>query len=237
MGVSIPSNYSLGPFASKSNRLPETLVELESWLKKNSRGGRWRGKIYVASTITWNKKEFWQDGCAPNYRAGLWSLTTCKNSMRSAGVVPNTLVPPQTEDLFIFTLACQDETNRQTLVSVARVTEHFADMAEYESHLRSNRDPNVLSSRLSRVRQDDGNLGWRFGDCHTDGRGNIGRPDHDHVHGKNGDWRSDNDGSHTLLTSDEFLLWAKPKFVARNTIFQSGYGHNIDAQSLRQLLK
>ena len=229
--------YPLAQFASKAP--PRSVTALEQWLAANSPHGNWTGKLYVARSISWNGSAFLQHGCSPNYHAGWWTLTCCKHEMRSASPINHALSDPAGIAVFIFTLTEQDSTGSQNLVSVAKVTAHFSAMSAYARHLIRSGDPALISSRLSRNRRNDGLFGWRFGDCHSDRRGKIGAPHVDHEHGLNRDhsWDADNATGHTLLMSNRFLVWSRPAFSSTHTLKQSRYGYNIDAGSLRRLLK
>jgi hypothetical protein len=239
---SSPDFYSLRRLASGS--LPSTIAELQTWLSKHHKRGEWDGKLYVARSIFRSSQppEFRQRGCSPNYHAGLWSLACCKHPMRAAkpfrGQVTNYTVPT-----FVFTLAKKDATEgSQALVSVAKITEHFETMGEYAKFLLEEGKPKLISSRLTRVHNDDGLLGWRFGDCHADEQGRVGAPDRNHVHGHgcwdHGQpcWKVDNDKTHLILISDKFLLWDRPVFFAKTTIKQLRHGKNLRADNLADVL-
>lgn len=230
-------NYSLAGFAGSLP--PATLTALERWLAANSPNGNWVGKLYVASTISWDGSAFLQHGCSPNYHAGWWTLTCCKHEMRSASPINHALQHPASVAVFIFTLAEQDTSGDQNLVSVAKVTEHFFDMATYARRLLQSGNGPLISSRLSRHRRNDGLFGWRFGDCHSDRNGTIGAPHVDHEHGLNRGhcWAADNARGHTLLMSDRFWVWPQVVFSSTHTLKQSRYGHNINARNIRSLLK
>lgn len=211
--------------------VPQTLFELETWL-----GEDWDGKIYVAKTISWNGREFHQSGCSPNYMAGWWSLACCKHQMR-AGFPFQKKVFDYKKPTYIFTLAKQSVPKQpQSLVSVARITNHFKTMKEYASFLRT-KGNKLLSSRLSRESSNDGMLGWRFGDCHADFAGKVGHPHKGHVHAEGGEWKKDcpekkQSRGHLILISDEFIVWNKPAFKARHIFKQGGSGFNIDQMNL-----
>jgi hypothetical protein len=202
---SIPSGYSLSQLATST--APATLNDLQHWLLANSPSGSWIGKLYVASTISWTGTAFVQEGSSPNYRVGWWTLTCCKHEMRSAGPINDALKRPANIAVFIFTLAKQDASKNQYLVSVAKVTTHCKDMADYARHLFKLRSAALTSSRLTRCGR-NASLGWRFGDCHANPKGVIGAPHVDHVHGsKFGNcWAPDNAPGPTLLMSDHFLI-------------------------------
>jgi hypothetical protein len=124
------------------------------------------------------------------------------------------------------------------LVSVAQVTEHsFKTMEEYAGFLHDSGDAALISSRSTRNRENDGLLGWRFGDCHADFGGKVGEPYRGHVHHANKEWKNDLNGKHMILVSDRYLVWQKPVFVSSTTRKQSRYGEDIDASSLRQLMR
>jgi hypothetical protein len=230
-------DYSVSALASESP--PSTVLALEEWLSGNSPHGHWMGKIYVASTISWTGNAFMQKGCSPNYQAGRWTLCCCKHQMRSARPINDALVQTADIAVFIFTVAKQDANRNQNLVSVAKVTTHFPDMTAYAQHLLRSGNRALLSSRLSRRRRNDGWLGWRFGDCHSDRSGTIGAPHMDHEHGSNRGhcWAPDNALGHTLLMSDCFLIWRRPVFSSTRTLKDSRYGHNINPRNLRRLLR
>jgi hypothetical protein len=230
-------DYCLSALGTKPP--PNNMFELEEWLSANSPHGHWLGKIYVASTISWTGNAFMQKGCSPNYHAGWWTLCCCKHQMRSARPINDALAHPANIAVFIFTLAKQDASRNQNLVSVAQVTRHFPDMTAYAQHLLRSRNTALVSSRLSRRRRNDGWLGWRFGDCHSDRSGAIGAPHVDHEHGFNRGhcWAADNAPGHTLLMSDCFLMWPRPTFSSSYTLKDSCYGHNINPSNLRRVLK
>jgi len=138
---------------------------------------------------------------------------------------------------YIFTLASLDRKLGQPLVSVAQVDEyHFNTMEEYAQFLLKTGNRAFISSRLTRKRQHDGLLGWRFGDCHANMAGEVGEPNADHVHHVAEWWKSDIDGKHLILVSNRFLLWPEPVFVAAKTQKQSKYGTNITPVTLHDLL-
>jgi len=215
---------------------PTNLEKLAQWLAVGQKHLDWDGKIYVASTISWNstEKEFQQVGCSPNYHSKWWSLACCKHDMRTARPFRN-----EARDLaiptYVFTLGRNNPDIGQPLVSVARVTKSFETMQEYADFL-IRRGHQLSSSRLTRVPEDDGSLGRRFGDCHSDRSGVVGAPNSGHVHRKNGLWREDTDGQHLILVSSEFLVWDSPVFVAKVIQKQSRYGTDISLRNLRQLL-
>ena len=219
---------------------PKDFEQLEWWLTCEGTHPNWDGKIYVARTIYWDgdRHEFLQTGCSPNYHAGWWSLACCKQDMREA----RRFRDEATDDsipTYVFTLASLNRKLGQPLVSIAQVDEHhFNDMDEYAQLLLKRRDPELLSSRLTRVRLNDGLLGWRFGDCHADTAGEVGEPNPGHVHHDDREsWKTDIDGKHLILVSDRFLVWPEPVFVAAKTQKQSKYGTNITSDNLRHLIK
>lgn len=228
--------YSLRGFSGTSTP-PTTMAGLRSWLAANGREAGWRGKLYVANTITWNEHacEFRQKGCSPNYFASAWSLACCKRDMRRAETFRHQVIEGAIPTL-IFTVAKKNPLGFQALVSVARVTKHFLNMEEYASFLVDRGDEALISSRLTRIESDDGLFGWRFGDCHADLIGSVGSPFGDHVHGTDGHWQFDNDGTHLILFSDDFLLWEEPTFVAASTVKQSRYGLDVNAANLDEIL-
>ena len=217
---------------------PKDFEQLERWLTCDGSHPNWDGKIYVARTIHWDAygHEFLQKGCSPNYHAGWWSLACCKYDMREAKPFRD----EATDDsipTYIFTLASLDRKLGQPLVSVAQVDEyHFNTMEEYAQFLLKTGNRAFISSRLTRKRQHDGLLGWRFGDCHANMAGEVGEPNADHVHHVAEWWKSDIDGKHLILVSNRFLLWPEPVFVAAKTQKQSKYGTNITPVTLHDLL-
>jgi hypothetical protein len=218
---------------------PGNLHRLKRWLTDYGRHPTWDGKMYVASTIYWDEdsSEFRQTGCSPNYQAGWWSLACCKHDMRTARPFRD-----KATDLsiptYVFTLAKQHPAVGQALVSVAQVTEHsFDTMADYAEFLLTGGDRALTSSRLTRVRHDDGLLGWRFGDCHSDKFGHISRPYPEHVHHEEKYWETDINGEHIILASHRFLVWPEPVFVARTTQKQSRFGKDIDLSTLDNLIR
>jgi hypothetical protein len=232
------SSYSLKTLCRATT--PQDFEHLEQWLSWNGRQSSWDGKIYVASTIYWDVDghEFLQRGCSPNYQAGWWSLACCKHDMRTARPFRDEAIDLSIPT-YVFTLARLDPRMGQPLVSVAQITEHcFDTMEQYAEFLLKTDDRAFISSRLTRVRRNDGLLGSRFGDCHADMAGEVGEPDPQHVHHDVGkSWKADIDGRHLILVSNRFLLWREPVFVAARTQKQSRYGKNITSDTLEDLLK
>jgi hypothetical protein len=231
-----PKFYSLTSCVRSPS--PRNLTDLKRWLTKNGREPIWDGKIYVARTIFWDAKsaEFRQTGCSPNYQAGWWSLACCKHPMRTAQPfrrkAADLLIPT-----YIFTLARFDSAVGQALVSVAEVTKHsFETMEAYAKFLIASGDSSLISSRLTRLRQNDRLLGWRFGDCHSNVAGDVGSPRRGHVHYPNDDWKTDISGKHLILLSSRFLLWPEPVFVATATHKRSRFGRDIGPATLGQLI-
>ena len=218
---------------------PKDFEQLERWLNCDRSHPNWDGKMYVARTISWDedRQEFLQTGCSPNYRAGWWSLACCKYDMREAKPFRD----EATDDsipTYVFTLASLDRKLGQPLVSVVQVDQyHFNTMEEYARFLLKTGNRAFISSRLTRGRQHDDLLGWRFGDCHANMAGEVGEPNPNHVHYPNEWWKADIDGKHLILLSDRFLLWPEPVFVAAKTQKQSKYGTNITQGNLHELLR
>ncbi len=230
-------SYSLKNLSSTA--APTDSEALERWLTSDGTHSNWDGKMYVARTIYWDsdRNEFLQTGCSPNYQAGWWSLACCKHDMREARPFRAEAIDLSIPT-YVFTLASLDSNVGQTLVSIAQVTKHFFNtMQEYAQFLLETRNRALISSRLTRVRQDDGLLGWRFGDCHEDMSGEVGEPNSGHVHHVPEWWKADVDGKHLILVSDRFLLWPEPVFVAAKTQKQSRYGKNIASDNLHGLLR
>ena len=228
-----PPFYSLRNLATES--AAGRMEKLRGWLSGHHKEGQWDAKLYVARTIYWNSDppEFRQAGCSPNYHAGLWSLACCKYEMRRAkpfqGQIENYAIPT-----FVFTLSSKAAKGSQALVSVAKITNHFETMDDYAKFIVKSNNPHLIASRLTRIRNDEGLLGRRFGDCHANRQAQIGAPATGHVHEHC--WQSDVDGTHLILISDDFLLWGRPVFFARKTIKRSRYGTNLTAGNLVEIL-
>jgi len=141
---------------------------------------------------------------------------------------------------YIFTLAKISE-GIQALVSVAKINPQcfFTTMKKYADFLR-HKNRNLRSSRYTGTRENDGLLGWRFGDCHANRTGRVGAPERNHVHYEDGMWRNDcpekGGIGHLILASDEFIVWPRPVFKALKTFKQSGYGTNINNDNLQRYL-
>ena len=73
----------------------------------------------------------------------------CKHEMRSGRPLNDALKQPANIAVFIFTLAKQDLSLDQNLVSVAKVTTRCTDMADYAMHLFKLRNRALTSSRLT----------------------------------------------------------------------------------------
>ena len=234
--VEAPGYYSLSPHATRNN--PRKLKQLKEWLARSKKTAHWDGKLYVASTIEWdqNENEFRQRGCSPNYLAGWWSLACCKHDMRS-GAPFRVDVEDYAVPTYVFTFARKNpKRGFQALVSVARVTKHFSTMDDYARFLLGTRNRRLKQSRLTRLARSR-DLGWRFGDCHANEAGKVGKPNPEHRHNGPHQWHRDNDGTHMVLVSKSFLLWKEPVFVARRTIKQSRFGHSVTESNLDELLK
>jgi hypothetical protein len=231
-------SYSLKALCSTSE--PQDFDQLEQWLTCDGTHPNWDGKIYVARTIYWDsdRNEFAQTGCSPNYHARWWSLACCKHDMREGRRFRDEATDASIPT-YVFTLASLHQKRGQPLVSIAQVDEnHFNTMDEYAQFLLKMGDEALISSRFTRMRQDDGLFGWKFGDCHADLAGEVGEPNSNHVHHDPAkSWRADNDGKHLILASDRFLLWGEPVFVAAKTQKQSRYGTNIGSETLHDLLR
>ena len=235
--ISDVNSYSLKTLCSAS--APQNFEQLEQWLSCEGRHANWDGKMYVARTIYWDsdENEFLQTGCSPNYQAGWWSLACCKHDMRTAKPFRDEAIDLSIPT-YVVTLASLGPKLGQPLVSVAQVTEHsFKTMEAYAQFLLTTGDQAFVSSRVTRVRRDDGLLGWKFGDCHSDMSGEVGEPNSGHVHHVSDWWKADIDGKHLILLSNRFLLWREPVFVAAKTQKQSRYGKDITSDTLHSLLR
>lgn len=233
-----PQDYSLDP--SPGEGPPATLDELSTWLARQSPSGNWFGKLYVATTICWDqaRQGFRQRGCSPNYKAGWWTLACCKHDMRRSSKLKQALAKGD-RSCFVFTLAEKSPIRgsvAQALVSVAKVTKHYATMKEYAlNFILQSGSPALISSRLSRESRNDGLCGWRFGDCHANRQGVVGAPRQGHVHHGRGLWNEDVESGHEILVSDTFLVWERPSFASVAMIKQSRYGR--DVTDLKQVLR
>ena len=225
-------SYPLRPLASRNN--PTTLPQLEAWLHASTKGRDWDGKLYVASTIKWDGQEFSQCGCSPNYFAGWWTLACCKHDMRRSAPF-QAKVKDYTIPTYIFTFARQDCAGQQALVSVAEIEKDFPTMQDYARFLVRSRNRKFRLSRLTRLAMKRG-LGWRFGDCHSDETGKVGKPNAEHVHAEPGQWRRDIDSTHLILVSKRFILWDRPVFVSLKILKQSRFGYDVRAGNFGNIL-
>ena len=221
-------------------RAPPTLDELKRMLKKWSKD-QWRGKLYVAKTICWddNKHQFLQEGCAPNYRGGLWTLTCCKHEMRAAASFKRA-VKSDDRATIIFTLcSCRNAPDhRQYLVSVAKVTKSFGSMREYANHLLKQKNERLLREKLSLLPKREHGLGWHFGDCHADLNGKVKAPGNGHVHaGKKAKEDLNGKHKHLLLASDCYVIWQHPILCAKpeQKIRQARFGITVTPDNLDEL--
>lgn len=224
-----------------TTRAPQTISALKNWLDKL--GKDWDGKIYIATSIFLKNDEFRQSGCSPNYMAGWWSLACCKHKMLASCSFKEKVLDQK--PTYIFTLA-KNSDGKHWLVSVARITNPFETMKKYADFLRT-KGKKLLSSRLSREFQEDGMRGWRFGDCHANSAGKIGRPYKEHVHAKGDGWKDDCPETnpkqrHLIVVSDDYIVWRKPTFKVRNkarNVFRGpkGAGVNIDQTKLTEFLE
>ncbi len=161
------------------------LVELRRWIKEKSGRKGWTGRIYVAKTIRWTDTAgFYQTGCAPNFTAGWWSLCCCKHKLLRYRALGTWLAELENCPLFIFTLASQDDGDWQPLVSVAKITKYFNSPEGHAQFVCA--ETKLSESRLSRLTQNEHHnnqfKAWLFGDCHSNTKGELGRPVDGHVH-------------------------------------------------------
>jgi|GEM_PF-2067549 len=220
-----------------ARKSPSTLNALESWLTEGGLNQQWDGKLYVASTIIWDSDsaQFRQYGCSPNYRGGLWTLACCKHDMRT-GKPFRAKALDQSIPTYVFTLAKMDPRVGQSLVSVARIDDGFETMDEYSQFLEGQKRV-LQAAKLTRTRREDGLFGWRFGDCHADANFQVGRPDCDHVHADEAQWKRDCNGKHMILISTKFIVWDRPVFSVRETEGQSRFGRNMEKGALESFFK
>lgn len=223
----------------KGQRVPTTVAGLERVLLNWSKpfDGKWSGKMYVARTISLDEesRQFKQSGCGPNYRGGLWSMTTCKHGMRGSKCFKDQVRDGQVATVILTLSSVSPVDHRQYLVSAARITQSYKTMQDYYVGLCKLRSKATLAEKMSTGRRIGAALGYRFGDCHVDGRGAIRPPTTPHVHfGGNAD--RDLAGNHRLLISTEYLVWDCPTIWSRNLIRQSRYGINVDGDNLHELL-
>ena len=200
------------------------LAELAHWIQHNSGPMGWIGRIYVASTIWWDSDHnaFLQKGCGPNYMAGWWSMGCCNHKMLSGKFFGDLLKNQKDCPVFMFTLGSKYRLASQPLVSVAKITKDFQTPQDYANAVI--KDPALCASRLTRLVQDNGLLGWRFGDCHADMTGVVGAPGKDHVHWVHNTWVKDNAPNVRKLLSNEFLVWDSPLIVAKRLLGPEGWG-------------
>jgi hypothetical protein len=207
-------------------------TDLRAWLDEKSEGKPWQGKLYVATTITWDTSSFVQKGCAPNLFAGWWTLACCKHNMlkQSPQWLGNLEYPR-----FIFVLASKDsQWERQALITVAKITGFTKSHEEYVRRVLADED--LRASRLSCEKQENPYRGHEFGDCHANFNGEIGAPVYGHLHHRKGKSRESlwNDDVGTdkekipALLSKEFLVW-KVALIVGNTVKggDGGYGQPI----------
>lgn len=216
--------YDLAPLATSDN--PSTMPALCEWLKARAGGKGWFGKAYVAESIhlAQPRETLVQTGCSPNYLGRLWTLACCKHAMRGASPFRSAF---RTETpVFIFTLASKKGCDFQGLVNVARITRAFESMGEYAEWIRDHQNREVQLSRFTRTDPSKRHLGWRFGDCHADTRGDVGAPTTEHVHAAVTQWQPDRNGKHLILASNDFILYGTPRFRSKETMGPSRYGFN-----------
>jgi hypothetical protein len=94
----------------------------------------------------------------------------------------------------------------------------------------------LRDSKLTIRRVNDGQLGWRFGDCHVDTKGELHAPHYHHDHFENNAWKWDANSDHMIVASDNSLVWSEPLFGAGRILKQSRYGMNISKSNLAELL-
>lgn len=222
-------------------RGPRTVAGLSRILSRwgAMKGEGWKGKMYVARTISHSTCDeadgFAQKGCAPNFRGGLWTLTTCKYAMRRATPFKNLVKSKTMATVVLVFCKVSDRDNRQYLVSAAHITNSFATMRAYFRHLCDHHTKATRLEKCSSAKPVGPSLGYRFGDCHVDSRGSHCRPRQPHVHaGRRA--RADLAGDHRLLASTEYLVWDRPTIWAKSTMCQSAYGINVDEATLHDLL-
>ena len=139
--------------------------------------------------------------------------------------------------MVIFTLAscCNALEHKQYLVSVAKVTRCFGSMNEYAHYVLKQKREKLLWEKLSRLPRGKRGLGWRFGDCHADRKGEVKEPGEGHVHA-GCKARGDLKPGHLIVVSDCFVTWHRPKLWANRTIHQSRFGIDVTPDNLNELL-
>ena len=156
------------------------------------------GRLYIAASINWyeDSKSFTQIGSAPRFDGRLWSLTTCKHSMRSSGTFSDHFeecdsdmnlegdVYQPKRPFFVLTVASKEDFDEQYLVSVALVTRAFERMCDYYEYLCS--DEVSADAKESRVvgMDENGKARQELGDCLVDDEGTEIRPPLGHWHGE-----------------------------------------------------
>lgn len=238
--TTVLDSYSLADVQGK--KTAKSVAALNRWLIRNSGEHGWIGKLYVAKSIRREHNEFRQHGCSPNYNSGWWTLTCCKHHMRAAksfGEQLDAMDRGVGPTVFVFTLAKIDQDRHQCLVSVAKVTGHFRNMADYTAFLLGTRNRKFITSRLTQQARKTKLLGWRFGDCHADIAGKLCAPNPDHEHGRNrsNNWGDDVSGQHANLVSDTFLLWRHRCITARRIFKQLANGFDLNLETLTEALQ
>jgi hypothetical protein len=231
------------------------------WFKPNTVDGA----QYVSTSISYDSEQgrIVQDGSGPNYFGGMWSLATCKWSMRGHGS-QGWDFPPKfklvdeerglyrpTRPVLIYTSTGTTSYNSQSerwLASVALVTHGFMDESDYARFLNEDCSDKQSSHRLTRVSAQDRPIeAVKHGDCHADRHGNTGGPPEGHDHhsgtvsscgcgGSEDELHKDNEGDHMRCVSVDgfWYAWDVPRFQRASDGRQS-YVENKVPQKIRDM--
>jgi hypothetical protein len=188
----------------------ESVENLRGWMQKcietyGKNGGSFedttpRGRVYIAETIQYQaQRGLAQTGSAPNFFEGIWSLATCKKSMRRASSFQQLFEAPDDDGIRrpkypVFIFACSSrnkahdrpkgaESNRNWLASVAMVTHGFDRMEDYGRYLLETQDGSTVTKRLTHT-SGRPEVAANRGDCHVDEEGQIHYPPNSHQHGE-----------------------------------------------------
>ncbi len=220
-----PQSYSLSAAAPK-HICDFTLSELRNWIKTESQGKEWMGRIYAATTIScerdkFGRDEFRQEGCSPNFFADRWTLACCKHEMLKNDTFGEALNDRTNHPLFIFVLCSKNAVGYQVLATVAKIKFYLPCPKAYAKYVTRS---GLGASRLTRgltLDQQARNPYWIFGDCHAEANRAVGPPDLGHVHRKaesDSGYEKDNESDVRKLVASKFLIWDEARIVC--TFFQ-----------------
>lgn len=189
--------------------VPETEEELRHWLESkketqtklsNVTDEELAGRFYITESIRYNPGVgLCQTGSAPCFFGGVWTLATCKKSMRDSNKFKNMFTEPEDSVRYPrrpvvvvgFSSRSKDypkpknaDTRRNWLAHIGVVTVGFDSMETFHDHLMDNYSGEAVRHRQTHS-TNRSELAADRGDLHTNDEGEVVYPPPTHQHGRN----------------------------------------------------